>query len=141
MVRWSAAKGIGRITSRLTLEMADEIIEEIIDILEGEPNNVHFWHGAQLTLAELGRRGLLLPGRLKEVVPLLRKALLFEKNQGMYTTGSNVRDAACYVAWAFARAYDPEVLKPHVLDLARTLLTVCLYDKERHCRCAAAAAF
>jgi len=45
-VRWSAAKGIGRITARLTMEMADEIIEEIMDILESEPNNDNFWHGA-----------------------------------------------------------------------------------------------
>ena len=94
-----------------------------------------------MTLAELGRRGLLLPSRLKEIVPLLKKALVFERNQGTYTTGSNVRDAACYVCWAFARAYDPTVLKPYVLDLARSLLTVSLYDKEIQCRRAAAAAF
>ena len=60
--------------------MADDIIEEIIESLYSEPNNVHFWHGAQLTLAELGRRGLLLPSRLKEIVPLLKKALVFERN-------------------------------------------------------------
>jgi len=28
------------------MEMADEIIEEIMDILESEPNNDNFWHGA-----------------------------------------------------------------------------------------------
>ena len=94
-----------------------------------------------LTIAELARRGLLLPSKLKEFFPLLHKALIFEKNQGTHTEGSNVRDAACYVVWAFARAYDPTVLKPYVLDLSRTLLTVCMYDKEIHCRRAAAAAF
>ena len=46
VVRWDAAKGIGRITARLNLEMADDIIEEIIESLYSEPNNVHFWHGA-----------------------------------------------------------------------------------------------
>ena len=46
VVRWDAAKGIGRITARLNLEMADDIIEEIIESLQSEPNNVHFWHGA-----------------------------------------------------------------------------------------------
>ena len=94
-----------------------------------------------MTIAELARRGLLLPERLKEFFPLVQKALIFEKNQGLYTVGSNVRDAACYVSWAFARAYDPELLKPYVLDLARTLLTVCVYDREIFCRRAAAAAF
>ena len=33
VVRWSAAKGIGRITARLNLEMADDVIEEILEIL------------------------------------------------------------------------------------------------------------
>jgi len=33
--------------------------------------------------------------------------------------GSNVRDAACYVCWSFARAYDPAVLLPYVTDVAR----------------------
>jgi len=45
-VRWSAAKGIGRITSRLSMDMADNIIDEIIEIMESEFNNVNFWHGA-----------------------------------------------------------------------------------------------
>ena len=35
------------------------------------------------------------------------------------STGSNVRDAACYVCWSFARAYDPAVLLPYVTDVAR----------------------
>lgn len=29
-IRWSAAKGIGKITGRLTLEMADQIVEDIL---------------------------------------------------------------------------------------------------------------
>jgi len=28
------------------MDMADEIIEEIVEILESEPNNDCFWHGA-----------------------------------------------------------------------------------------------
>lgn len=35
------------------------------------------------------------------------------------TAGSHVRDAACYVCWSFARAYEPQQLKPHVSHLAR----------------------
>lgn len=37
----------------------------------------------------------------------------------IFSSGSNVRDAACYVCWAFARAYDPSVLLPYVTDVAR----------------------
>jgi hypothetical protein len=36
----------------------------------------------------------------------LKKALFFDENKGNFTAGANVRDAACFVAWAFARAYD-----------------------------------
>lgn len=102
------------------------------------------WHGGCLALAELGRRGLLIPQRLGEggcglfyhmtptshdflppppippiVVPVVLKALSYDERRGMYSIGSHVRDAACYVCWSFARAYEPEELKPHVNTIAR----------------------
>ena len=52
-----------------------------------------------------------------------------------------VRDAACYVCWAFARAYDPLVLQPHVASIANGLLIVSCFDREVNCRRAASAAF
>jgi hypothetical protein len=52
---------------------------------------------------------------------LLKSGLLFEVNQGNYTSGHNVRDAASFLAWAFARSYDPEILQPYVMDLATSL--------------------
>ena len=55
--------------------------------------------------------------------------------------GSHIRDAACYVCWAFARAYNPEVLKPYVADIANNLLIVTVFDREVNCRRAASAAF
>ena len=133
VVRWSAAKGIGRITGRLPMEMANEIVSSVL-LLFG-PNEGEFsWHGGCLTIAELSRRGLLLPKRLGEIMPVINKALIYDQNQGNYSIGGNVRDAACYVAWAFARAYDPEILAPYVLDLAQSLLLTCLYDREVNCR-------
>ncbi|KAL4496061.1 hypothetical protein ABPG72_015483 [Tetrahymena utriculariae] len=140
VVRWSAAKGIGRITSRLDISMADDIVNAILDLFS--PNETEdTWHGGCLTLGELSRRGLLLPSRLKEVFPILYKALHFDQNQGNYSVGANVRDSACYITWAFARAYDPEVLQPYVEELAKNLLITCLYDREVNCRRAASAAF
>ena len=76
-VRWSSAKGIGRITGRLDLEMADDIVTSILDLFKNsELDNA--WHGGCLALAELSRRGLLLPSRLEEVFPILYKALLYD---------------------------------------------------------------
>jgi len=60
---------------------------------------------------------------------------------GNYSVGANVRDSACYITWAFARAYDPEVLSPYVEELSKNLLITCLYDREVNCRRAASAAF
>lgn len=139
VVRWSAAKGLGRITARLDLDLANDIIAEILNTFLG--NGEMEWHGGLLAMGELCRRGLLLPENLPRVVPILKQGLLFEKNQGVYTSGSNVRDAACYVAWAFARAYEPSILQPYVAELSSTLLICSLYDKEVSCRRAAAAAF
>lgn len=73
--------------------------------------------------------------------PIIHKALHFDVNKGNFTIGSNVRDSACYISWAFARSYDPDVLRPHVSDLSSNLLISCIYDREVNCRRAAAAAF
>lgn len=50
-------------------------------------------------------------------------------------------DPACYTCWAFARAYAPAVLRPHVADLSVALVLASLFDREVNCRRAAGAAF
>ena len=45
-----------------------------------------------------------------------------------------------YVCWAFARAYAPDVLQPHVEQLAQALIQVAVFDREINCRRAASAA-
>eukprot|EP01022_Parablepharisma_sp_SALTPOND_P000943 TRINITY_DN105303_c0_g1_i1.p1 TRINITY_DN105303_c0_g1~~TRINITY_DN105303_c0_g1_i1.p1 ORF type:complete len:1052 (-),score=105.14 TRINITY_DN105303_c0_g1_i1:6138-9032(-) len=140
VVRWSAAKGVGRITGRLTHTLADEIVGNLLGLLAPhEPESS--WHGGCLAIAELCRRGLLLPSRLDELMPLLEKALIYDVQKGNISVGKNVRDAACYVVWTFARAYSPEVMEKYVSKLAQTLLVVSLFDRETNCRRAASAAF
>lgn len=81
----------------------------------------------------LGRRGLLLPERLPQVVPVVLKALVYDEPRGYASVGSHIRDAACYVCWSFARAYETDILAPYVKDIASTLLVVTCFDKEvRH---------
>eukprot|EP01119_Soliformovum_irregulare_P014237 TRINITY_DN3884_c2_g1_i1.p1 TRINITY_DN3884_c2_g1~~TRINITY_DN3884_c2_g1_i1.p1 ORF type:complete len:1072 (-),score=395.86 TRINITY_DN3884_c2_g1_i1:58-3273(-) len=140
VVRWSSAKGIGRVTSRLPKEFGDEVIGSVLGCFEiGESDSS--WHGGCLATAELARRGLLLPQRLDEVIPLLLKALQFDERRGAHSVGSHVRDAACYVAWAFGRAYHPSVMQPYVQSIACNLMVVALLDRELPIRRAAAAAF
>lgn len=81
-MRWSAAKGIGRITQRLAEEPASDVIQCVLDLYQ-DNTLVHpstgaldmsavsdsTWHGASLAIAELARRGLLLPERLTEAMP------------------------------------------------------------------------
>jgi hypothetical protein len=99
------------------------------------------WHGGCLALAELARRGLLLPFRLPETVPVIVKAIHYDVRRGQNSVGAHVRDAACYVCWAFARAYHPEVMRPFVGDLSVGMLLAALFDREINCRRAASAAF
>ena len=139
-VRWTAAKGIGRITQRLTKDFADQIVEQLYDLFK-ETETDCSWHGGCLALAELCRRGLLLPERLDQYVPILDKALIYDVNRGNHSVGQHVRDAACYVVWSFARAYSPEIMKPHVHTLSNKLLIVSLFDREINCRRAASATF
>nr|XP_035158153.2 tubulin-specific chaperone D isoform X4 [Callithrix jacchus] len=99
------------------------------------------WHGGCLALAELGRRGLLLPSRLVDVVPVILKALTYDEKRGACSVGTNIRDAACYVCWAFARAYEPQELKPFVTMISSALLITTVFDRDINCRRAASAAF
>uniref|UniRef100_A0A673FMT8 Tubulin-specific chaperone D n=1 Tax=Sinocyclocheilus rhinocerous TaxID=307959 RepID=A0A673FMT8_9TELE len=123
IVRWSSAKGIGRVTGRLPKELADDVVESVLECFSFlETDNA--WHGGCLALAELGRRGLLLPSRLSDVVPVILKALTYDEK----------RDAACYVCWAFARAYDPSELKPYVNQISRALVIATVFDRNVTCR-------
>uniref|UniRef100_A0A803NVD6 Tubulin-specific chaperone D n=1 Tax=Cannabis sativa TaxID=3483 RepID=A0A803NVD6_CANSA len=140
VVRWSAAKGIGRITSRLTSALSEEVLSSVLELFSpGEGDGS--WHGGCLALAELARRGLLLPVSLPNVVPVVAKALHYDIRRGPHSVGSHVRDAAAYVCWAFGRAYYHSDMRNILDQLAPHLLTVACYDREVNCRRAAAAAF
>ncbi|KAL7752331.1 hypothetical protein RI367_002377 [Sorochytrium milnesiophthora] len=163
IVRWSAAKGLGRIADRLPADFASEVVSAILTIfpegtfpstqpplfaadasepaLELSAVSDSAWHGACLALAEFARRGLLLPDRLPDVIHWIEKALTFDVRRGSHSVGAHVRDAACYVCWSFARAYAPEVMMPHVSFLAPSLVTASVYDREINVRRAASAAF
>lgn len=144
IVRWTAAKAVGRIAGRLS-GVSEQLCDDIVDCVLEEAfrvgDCVSAWHGGCLALAELSRRGVLSLSRLPAIIPLLLRALSFDQVQGSYAVGAAVRDAACYVCWALARAFEPSVLRRHVLQIAPALLSVALFDREVGCRRAAAAAF
>ncbi|KAI9181097.1 hypothetical protein LWI28_011410 [Acer negundo] len=140
VVRWSAAKGIGRITACLTSALSEEVLSSVLELFSpGEGDGS--WHGGCLALAELARRGLLLPSSLPNVVPVVVKALHYDIRRGSHSVGSHVRDAAAYVCWAFGRAYYHTDMRNILEQLAPHLLSVACYDREVNCRRAAAAAF
>ena len=140
IVRWCAAKGLGRLTARLPFALADDIVDCILQLfIPGEQDGA--WHGGALALAELARRGVLLPARLPLALQGVLKALVYDQRRGAHSVGSHVRDAACYVCWAFARAYAPLVLRPYMQELAQGLLVIAVLDREINCRRAASAAF
>eukprot|EP01038_Epipyxis_sp_PR26KG_P010204 gene10204-13728_t len=140
IVRWSAAKGVGRITMRLSKEFADDIIVAVLDQFFDSESDSN-WHGGCLAIAELARRGLLLPDRLSEVIPYIVKAMLFDVVRGQHSVGAHVRDAACYVCWSFSRAYSPLIMKPYIKSLSASMLITTVFDREVNCRRAASAAF
>lgn len=128
-VRWSAAKGIGRICGRLPKALVEDVLASLVDTfspLELESG----WHGACLTVAELARRGLLLPESIPTVVPLIESALVYDVSKGSYSVGANVRDAAAYVCWAYARSYEAHILAQYMGSLAQVLMVVACTDRE-----------
>ena len=141
VVRWSAAKGVGRIAERLPALCAEDTLDAILEYFV-DPDKDQCYHGSCLALAELARRGLLLPERLKDVVPFIVRAIQYDVRRGTNSSvGAHVRDAACYTYWAFARAYTPSILRPYWRELSEAIVLTSLFDREVNCRRAASAAF
>ncbi|KAJ1337146.1 hypothetical protein BSLG_006618 [Batrachochytrium salamandrivorans] len=102
-VRWTSAKGVGRISNRLSKDYVDdivgsifEILSEDVDLIDSSPLKSKItgvsdasWHGSCLALAELIRRGLLLPDRLKECIPWILRGLTFDQRKGKHSVGSH----------------------------------------------------
>ncbi|KIP05393.1 hypothetical protein PHLGIDRAFT_119907 [Phlebiopsis gigantea 11061_1 CR5-6] len=152
VVRYSAAKAIARISERLPAEFTEQVLQQVLQLfaihsvgaatLYDMPSIAEStWHGASLACAEMARRGLVADSRLGEVVDWMRQALFFDIRKGAHSVGSSVRDAASYVLWSLARAQDAAALARFADDLARTLVTVAVFDREVHIRRAASAAF
>lgn len=140
VVRWSAAKGVGRVCERLPASLSEEVVSAVLLVFENEYSDAE-WHGGLLTMAELCRRSLISTGTLAALVPVVEKGLKFELSKGTYSVGANVRDAACYTCWSVARAYDADDLTPHVDRLSVSLIVAALLDREINVRRAASAAF
>jgi hypothetical protein len=140
--RWSGAKGIGRIASRLPRSIADDVVESVLFVFSdpGSFDDDRAWHGSCLALAELSRLGVLLPVRLSDAFSALSAALEYDRRRGSHSVGAHVRDSACYVAWAFARAYAPQIVAPHLPVLVEKILMAAVFDREVHVRRAAGAA-
>uniref|UniRef100_A0A915LY91 Tubulin-specific chaperone D n=1 Tax=Meloidogyne javanica TaxID=6303 RepID=A0A915LY91_MELJA len=145
LVRWTSAKGIARICARIPLEMAAQVVSSIFkDIFEDktDSNVASSWMGGCLVLAELCCRGCLLPEQVPKAISLvLSRSLIFDSNQFGSVLALNIRDASCYICWAFARAYEAKFLRQHLKPLAGTLLSVALFDREVNVRRAASASF
>lgn len=148
IVRWSAAKGVGRLCDRLPQPMAIDVLTAVLDLLRADEHgngesayNDRLWHGGTLAVAELCRRGLLLQDTLAVAVPLIEKGLCYDVAKGTYSVGAHVRDAAAYTCWSMARAYDPADLTSHVHGLSGALVATSLLDREVNVRRAASAAF
>ncbi len=166
-VRYSAAKGLARICTRLPPSFVPQVTEAVVSLF---PLNVitypdgtqdysavseYTWQGACLALAELARRGLLAPNQsssaaststssqheLDEQLAWVQRALFFDPRRGAHSVGANVRDAACYVLWALARANDEKSIQAHAVSLAQSLVCAACTDREVGIRRAASAAF
>ena len=68
------------------------------------------------------------------MLPRVVSALHYDVPRGTTSVGTHVRDAACYVCWAFARAFDAAVMAPHVAQLAQSHLVASRSKTETRVR-------
>lgn len=140
----------------MPIDLADDVLGFVLNLFSGRESD-SAWHGGCLALAELGkhipfmfrnvlqflfyhlyifivhisgRRGLLLPHRLSDVIPVVLQALVFDEPRTYGSIGYLIRDAACYICWSFPRAYDPHVFERYVKEIAAMLLVVTCFDRE-----------
>lgn len=62
-------------------ELGDDVVGSVVELFSPSESDTA-WHGGCLALAELARRGLLLPTRLTVVAPLVAQALQFDVRRG-----------------------------------------------------------
>ena len=98
VVRWNAAKQLGRVVERIDRENGEHVIDAVLDLAD-ELNSEDTWHGAMSALAEFTRRNLIQKEQLTLTIEVIKSGLKFDKRRGDGSIGSNVRDAACYAAW------------------------------------------
>ncbi|KAI3650089.1 hypothetical protein MP228_005721 [Amoeboaphelidium protococcarum] len=156
IVRWTGAKAIAAIASRLNQrddgkgeeDMQTEVIEMVLqlftDSLQDDDDTMQ---GACLAIGELVRRKVLQSAdHVQKCIPLLIKCLHFEKLKSIRYVGQAVRDAACYACWSFGRcpvlgAKDDDQMRATLLTVLSHLFAVAVFDREINVRRAASAAF
>jgi hypothetical protein len=152
VVRWSAAKGVARISERLPAEFTGQVVDTVLGLFSIHSIAIasvydmpaiaeSTWHGACLCCAEFLRRGLIVNNRLADAITWMIKALYFDIRKGAHSIGSNVRDAATYALWSLPRAYGATIIAPFAERLAQNLVSISAYDREINIRRAASAAF
>ena len=115
MVRWNAAKHLGRVTERLDADNASILLGEILNMLD-DTNAENSWHGGCSALAEFSRRNMITQEHIAISITKIKEGLCYDKRRGEGSVGSNVRDAACYASWTFARGFHPAHLKDFIED-------------------------
>lgn len=141
-IRYSAAKGIARLSSRLSREKASDVIDMLISsFFDPVSSNEFAWHGGCLIFAEMARNGLILEEKLGEITRIVSQAIIYDKIKGSFAVGAHVRESACYVFWAMARTYEDSLLEPYISSISIQLLRTILFDRELQCRRAASATF
>jgi hypothetical protein len=146
VVRYSAAKSLARIASRLPVDMQGEIEDAVLGIFEDDYDaeldsadacSDSAWHGASLALAELARRNLV--GNIPAIIKWTLRALFFDIQKASCSVGSHVRDAACFVLWALFRSSVKTLAQGD--EIAEALVCASVFDREISVRRAASAAF
>jgi hypothetical protein len=121
-VRFASSKALSLIVLRLDPEMGHEVVQAVLDSFQEDmprssarPDfgaaNALRWHGLTLTLAHALFRRSASPQQLPEILNALLLALSFEQRSAVgVSTGSNVRDAACFGIWSLSRRYTTKEL-------------------------------
>ena len=148
VIRWTAAKALRRIMKICSNSTKVSVFNTILSQLDYEfkapfEASPHTLHGSFLAIGQFLNYRLIdqvSDDHRHILIKVLIDGLKFDQIKGSYAVGSFVRDAACYVTWAFAR-YCNQLINPkddHKIIAGLTCMA--LFDREVAGRRAASAA-
>jgi hypothetical protein len=126
-------KLITRVDDCMGIDLMLDLLTSTVKLVKDESfetMDTNLLHTQLLSIAELLRVDLIDHNGFNEIVTTLDRTFFFQQARITFISGSNIRDASNYIAWALAK-YQKKQIQPEItIKIFINLLFVCCFDKD-----------